>query len=69
MSATDFVNEPHSAILFKARGQALNQVASESDPARVTVTDIATNEKPQNILADLKKSKTLDLPREHPIGN
>ena len=65
---TNFVNEPHSAILSEVRGQALNLVASESNLARATITNIATNEKPKNILADLKKLKTLDLPREHPIG-
>jgi hypothetical protein len=59
---TNFVNEPHSAILSEARGQALNLVASESEPARTTITDIATNEKPQDVLAELKRLKTLDLP-------
>jgi len=67
-AVTNFVNEPHSAILSEARGQALNLVASESDPARTTITDIATNQKPQDILADLKRLKTLDLPSHHPIG-
>jgi len=62
---SNFVNEPHSAILSEARGQALNLVASESNPARTTITDIATNQKPQDILADLKKLKTLDLPSQH----
>jgi hypothetical protein len=33
-AVASFVNEPHSAILSEARGQALNLVASESDPAR-----------------------------------
>jgi hypothetical protein len=60
-----FVNEPHSAILSEARGQALNLVASESNPARSTITDIATNEKPEKIVADLKRIKTLDLPSHH----
>jgi len=59
---TDFVNEPHSAILSEARGQALNLVATESEPARTTITDIATDEKPPNVLAELKRLKTLDLP-------
>ena len=62
---TDFVNEPHSAILSEARGQALNLVASESNPARTTITEIATNQKPQDILSDLKRLKTLDLPPQH----
>ena len=60
-----FVNEPHSAILSEAKGQALNLVASESDPARNTITEIATNEKPDKIVADLKRIKTLDLPARH----
>jgi len=64
-AVNSFVNEPHSAILSEARGQALNLVASESDPARTTITDIATDQKPQDILADLKKLKTLDLPPHH----
>lgn len=62
---TDFVNEPHSAILSQKRGQALNLVATESEQARTTITDIATKEKPQNVLAELKRLKTLDLPSHH----
>jgi hypothetical protein len=61
----DFVNEPHSAILSEAKGRALNLVAIESEPARTTITDIATEEKPQNVLAELKKLKTLNLPPHH----
>jgi len=64
-SVNSFVNEPHSAILFEARGQALNLVASESDPARSTIAGIATSEKPEKIVAELKRIKTLDLPSHH----
>ncbi|HEY86810.1 MAG TPA: DUF763 domain-containing protein [Dehalococcoidia bacterium] len=60
-----FVNEPHSAILSEAMGQALNLVATESNPARSTITDIATSEKPEKIVADLKRIKTLNLPSHH----
>jgi len=67
-AVTDFVNEPHSAILSDARGQALNLVASESDPARTTITDIATTEKPEKTLAELKRLKTLNLPARHQIA-
>ena len=67
-AVSSFVNEPHSAILSEAKGQALNLVARESDPARTTIADIATQQKPQNILADLKRLKTLNLPSHHPIG-
>jgi hypothetical protein len=64
-AVTNFVNEPHSAILSEARGRALNLVDSESDPARTAITDIATNQKPQDTLADLKGLKSLDLPPRH----
>jgi hypothetical protein len=62
---SSFVNEPHSAVLSEGRGQALNLVASESDPARTTIADIVASQKPHQILADLKKIKTLDLPPHH----
>jgi hypothetical protein len=64
-SITDYVNEPHSAILSERRGRALNLVAGESSQARDTIADIATREKPENILAELKKIKTLSLPAHH----
>jgi hypothetical protein len=64
-AVSSFVNEPHSAILSEAKGQALNLVAGESDPARTTITTLATEEKPEHLLADLKRLKTLDLPPRH----
>ena len=64
-TVSNFVNEPHSAILSEARGQALNLVAGQSDPARATIADIATKEKPHNILMELKRLKTLELPSHH----
>ena len=66
-TVTDFVNEPHAAILSEGRGTVLNLVASESDSARATITDIANDTKPENLIADLKKITTLSLPAHHPI--
>jgi len=60
-----FVDEPHSAVLSEARGPALNLVARESDPARATIADIVVSQKPHQVLTDLKKLKTLDLPPRH----
>jgi len=45
----------------------LNLVASESSPARATITQIATEIKPENLLADIKKLTTLTLPPHHPV--
>jgi len=67
-TVANFVNEPHSAIASQARGTTLNLVAEESQSARITVSEIAVNENPQVVLADLKKLKTLSLPAHHPIG-
>ena len=66
-AVSNFVNEPHSAILSDSRGQSLNLVAVESDTARTSIAEIAVNEKPEKMLADLKKIKTLDLPARHQI--
>jgi hypothetical protein len=66
-SVMDFVNEPHSAILAEARGTTLNLVASESDSARATITDIANETKPDKLLTEIKDLTTLTLPAHHPI--
>jgi hypothetical protein len=66
-SVIDFVNEPHAAILSEARGESLNLTAGESQPARSTITAIATGESPEKIIVELKKLKTLDLPARHRI--
>ena len=62
---TDFVCEPHSAICSQGRGETLNLVATESEPARDTIAQIATEDKPEKIIAQLKKLKTLELPSRH----
>ena len=64
---SDFVNEPHSVILSQARGEALNLVAGESDQARKTITGIATDEKPEQIILDIKRIQILTLPSRHQI--
>ena len=64
---TDFVNEPHAAILSETRGPSLNLVAGESSPARITITEIATQQKPEALLTDLKNIRTLELPQRHQI--
>ncbi len=66
-AVTDFVNEPHAAILSEARGQTLNLTASESQPARTTIASIATEEQPEKVVAELKQLKTLSLPSRHQI--
>jgi len=64
-AVNDFVCEPHAAICCDQRGQILNLTASESNQARTTIARIAAEEKPENILAELRRIKTLDLPSHH----
>lgn len=62
---TDFVCEPHSAICSQARGTVLNLVALESGEARQTITRVIREEKPEKVVAELKRLKTLNLPARH----
>ena len=64
----DFACEPESAICSQARGEALNLVASESTEARDVIAHIAAEEKPDKIVGQLNKLKTLNLPRRHYIS-
>ncbi len=64
-AVTDFVCEPHAAICSQGWGEVLNLVASESAPARTTITSIATEQPLGGILGDITRVKTLDLPPRH----
>jgi len=64
---SDFVCEPHSAICSDGRGTVLNLVASESDGARVTIARLASEEKPEKLVAELERLKALQMPTRHHI--
>jgi hypothetical protein len=61
----DFVCEPHSAICSQGRGSVLNLVAQESDKARSTIAQVASEERPEEIVRDLERAVHLELPRRH----
>jgi len=61
----DFVCEPHAAICSQQRGEALNLVALESTQARGVITQIATENKPEGTIAELRRLQSLDLPPRH----
>jgi hypothetical protein len=67
-SVADFVCEPHAAICSQGRGEVLNLVANESSAARSAITGIATEQPTEGVLKDMKRLKTLDLPRRHYIS-
>lgn len=60
----DFVCEPHSAVCCDSKGVALNMVARESDSAREVSTQLSW-ERPDVLLKELKRLKTLEMPRRH----
>ena len=63
-SVSDFVCEPHNAVCCDQRGEVLNMVAQESGASRTSSAEIARQD-PVNVLEELKKIATLDLPRRH----
>lgn len=63
---SDFVCEPHKAIVSEAKSNPLNMVAKDSKDSRNLVTTLA-GEEPEKVLKDLKSIKSLDLPFHHPI--
>jgi len=65
-AVSDFVCEPHSAVCCDKRGETLNLVAEESGPARRTAADLSLRP-PAEISGELKRLKSLALPRRHEI--
>jgi hypothetical protein len=61
-----FVCEPHSAVCCDHRGEILNMVARESEGARQTTTQIAS-EHPGRITPELQRLRSLELPRGHGV--
>ena len=65
----DFVCEPHQAVCCDYRGETLNLVALESDPARKVVTGLS-RENPEKIVRDLtrlQEKAALQLPARHQV--
>lgn len=66
----DFVCEPHQAVCCDHRGEALNLVALESDPARKVVTELS-REQPEKIVKELNRLQekaVLQLPARHRVA-
>ena len=62
----DFVCEPHWAVCCDRRDGGLNLVASESEQARQTITEL-THEPLERLVQEGKKLTELYLPRRHAI--
>jgi len=64
----DFVEEPHSAVCCDQRGNVLNLVAQESRQARGAIAHLVVEEYPQQVIQDLRRLKSLTLPRRHHVA-
>ena len=67
-SVDDFVCEPHAAICSDDWGSVLNMVAAESEEARLVSARVAVEMRPEELVRELNKLKTLELPRRHSLG-
>jgi hypothetical protein len=65
---SDFVCEPESAICGQSKAEVLNLVALESEKSRAVITQVAAEQKPDTIVSQLDKLKTLNLPRRAHIS-
>ena len=62
----DFVCEPHKAVCSDARGEALNMVALEADPARRLSAELS-HQPPDRTVHELERLQSLELPRRHHV--
>lgn len=63
---TDFVVEPHKAIVCDHKTKPLNLVAQASADTRIVAVKLA-QEKPKKVVKELTRIKELTLPMHHPI--
>lgn len=63
-AVSDFVVEPHAAIISQGRGPVLNMVAQEAEAARRVSTALAS-QSPERTLREIGSLQSLDLPRRH----
>lgn len=65
---SDFVIEPHKAIVCNQKTEPLNLIAKESENTR-TVSVKLSKDKPEKTIKELKRIKELIMPEHHPIYN
>jgi len=65
-TVSSFVNEPHQGIVSDKTGEALNLVAADSEATRNASTTLS-HEKPEKLLAELNKVKSLKLSKIHEV--
>ena len=67
-SVEDFTSDPHAAVCCDTRGQMqLNLVASEASDNRGGSAELSRSTTPDKLTSELKRLKTLTLPRRHEV--
>ena len=64
LDAPTFVSDPHQAVAGEAKGAVLNLVANEADGNRAVAVELA-REEPKKVTNEIRKMKTLEMPRHH----
>jgi uncharacterized protein len=66
--AHEFTSDPHAAVCCDQKGQlTLNLVAGEAGDNRTRCAELARENKPEELAGELRKLKTLVLPRRHEV--
>ena len=65
-AVSDFVVEPHTAIISGERSAGLNMVAAEADHCR-TLSARLSHEPPENTVNEIKRLQSLELPSHHHV--
>ncbi len=65
-SVDDLIVEPHSGIISPVRGFAVNLTHLNSEKARETIAELAS-ESPEKLLNQIEKLHTYSLPRRHKL--
>jgi hypothetical protein len=66
LTASTFERDPHAAIAGKGTSNVLNLVATESDANRSVAVELA-REHPAKVTAEIKRMRTLSMPRHHHV--
>jgi hypothetical protein len=65
-AVSDFVVEPHNAIISGQRSAGLNMVAAEADHCR-TLSARLSHQPPENTVSEIKRLQSLELPSHHHV--
>ena len=66
LDAPGFISDPHEAVAGETKQQVLNLVAAEAGENRSVAVELA-REDPKKVGSELRRMKTLSMPRHHAV--